>query len=1004
MANRDVLVIGGGIAGAQTALLLAEKDRNVYMLDSATAIGGFFPLLDRQFPTNSCGVCFMSPKPPALCPIYESDFHENIEVITNSDITGLSGEAGNFEVTYTARPRFVDIEKCTLCDRCTEVCPVEVDSKFSEGLEKRKAIYMPFAQAIPRSYVIDEKTCTKCGECVKVCTPEAINLEEKPEDKKLKVGAIVMGFGFEPFAAKLKGEFGLGRYKNVLSSIQYERMLSFSGPSCGSPQRLSDGNGVKKIAFIQCVGSRDIACGREYCSSICCMYATKQAMVSKDRAKDLDAAVFYMDVRTMGKDYERYYEKAKNEYGVRYIRSAISSIRELKRTNNLLVAYGTESGELKEEEFDTVVLSVGFTPPEDIKRIATSLGVDLNEYSFCATNEFNPTSTSVPGIYVGGALREPKDIPETVVDACSAADDVSNLLDKLEEKDTGDSAEKRALPEIEELITGIFLCDTKGMLQQRLNMDTIIDSLKQDPNIACVEKVDITSLKKGMDTVKKIIIEKQLNRVIIAGYRSMSLSRKLRKGFSEAESENLYIDYSNIGEQCADVHRDDPAAATKKAMGLISASIRKVKRGYPVRVGKKKLQPGVLVVGGGIAGMTSSLSLAQQGMKVTLIEKENELGGLGRTAHFTLKGSDIQSLVKSLVSKVESHEDIEVFKEAGLKSLTGTWGNFTSRISIGEEEKEILHGAVIFATGGREASVEEYLYGENRNVVTQRQFEGLIAESDDRVKNAKNIMMIQCVGSRDEDRPYCSRVCCNHAVKNSLKLKEINPEVDIHVLNRDIRTYGFYEKKYLEARGKGVVFVRYEVTDKPKVSEKDGKVAVNFFDAIVNEQKTVDADLLVLSVGIEPNDNRELAEIADVELNADGFFAEANPKSAPLDSVDRGKYFCGLCHSPNHIEDALCQGKAAAARASALLWSGVESLSESQAFVNERRCSGCGICVTVCPYDARIIDESTNKAVVLEELCRGCGTCTIACPNGASQQFDFERVTMLEMLNEILES
>ena len=1003
MINRDVLVIGGGIAGAQTALLLAEKDRNVYMLDSAPAIGGFFPLLDRQFPTNSCGVCFMSPKPPALCPIYESDFHENIDVITNSDITGLSGEAGKFEVTYSEKPRFVDIDKCTLCDKCAEVCPVEVGSEFGEGLEKRKAIYLPFAQAIPRSYVIDEKTCNQCGECVNVCTPQAINLKAKPEEKKLKVGAIVMGFGFEPFAAKLKGEFGFGRYRNVLSSIQYERMLSFSSPASGIPQRLSDGNEVKKVAFIQCVGSRDIACGREYCSSICCMYATKQAMISKDRTKDLDAAVFYMDIRAMGKDYERYYEKAKNEYGVRYIRSAISSIREMKRTNNLLITYGTESGELKEEEFDTVVLSVGFTPPENIKQIATHLGVDLNEYNFCATNEFNPTSTSVPGIYVCGALREPKDIPETVVDACSAADDVSNLLDKFEERDTGDEAEKRVLPEDKELKIGIFLSDTKGMLQQGLNIDAIIDIFKQYPNVAFMEKVDITSLKKGMDTVKKIILEKKLNRVIIAGYRSISLSRKLRKSLCEPDFENLYINYANIGELCVDVHMDDPEAATKKAVGLISANIRKVKRCNPVIAVKKKLQPEVLVVGGGIAGMTSSLSLARQGNKVTLVEKESELGGLGRTAHFTLKGSDIQNLVKDLVSKIESHEGIEVLREAGLASLAGTWGNFTSRISIGEEEKEIQHGAVILATGGREASVKEYLYGESQNVVTQRQFEGLIAAGDERVKNAKNIVMIQCVGSRDENRPYCSRVCCNHAVKNSLKVKEINSEVTIYVLNRDIRTYGFYEKKYLEARGQGVLFVRYEVDNKPKVSEKESRIAVSFFDAIVNEEKNVDADLLVLSVGIEPNDNRELAKIADVELNADGFFAEANPKSAPLDSVDRGKYFCGLCHSPNHIEDALCQGKAAAARASALLWSGVESLSESRAFVNERRCSGCGICVTTCPYDARIIDESTNKAVVLEELCRGCGTCTIACPNGASQQFDFERATMFDMLNEIME-
>ena len=425
----SALVVGAGIAGMQSALLLAEMGMKVFLLEQGPAIGGYFPLLDKTFPTNSCGVCFMSPTPPAFCPIYECRLHDNIELLPYSEVVGVEGEGGDFSVSVLRKPRFVDPKRCTLCEACIKVCPVEVEREFGGGLEKRKAIYLPFPQAIPHGLVIDPKTCTRCGECVKTCGPGAIDLDQKEETETIRAGAILLGFGFEPFPAERKGEYGFGRYGNVLSSIQFERMLSTSSPSQGFPIRVSDGKKMERVAFIQCVGSRDPSCGQDHCSTICCMYATKQAMIAKDRSPDLHVTFFYMDIRPMGKDYERYYERAKADGGFEYKRCAISSVKELHPSRNLLITYVKEDGEFEEKEFDAVILSLGFTPPKGIADFAKAIGLQLNPQGFCQTEEFDPAQTSVKGVFVGGAFRNPRDIPESVVEGSSAAAAAASFLD-----------------------------------------------------------------------------------------------------------------------------------------------------------------------------------------------------------------------------------------------------------------------------------------------------------------------------------------------------------------------------------------------------------------------------------------------------------------------------------------------------------------------------------------------------------------------------------------------
>ena len=998
-----VLVIGAGISGMQSALLLAEMGRKVFLLEQGPAIGGYFPLLDKTCPTNSCGVCFMSPSPPAFCPIYECHLHDRIELLPYSEVTGVEGKGGDFKVSIVRKPRFVDPGRCTLCEACIKVCPVEVEREFGGGLEKRKAIYLPFPQAIPHSLVIDPKTCIRCGECVSVCSPRAIDLEMKEKQEAIQVGAIVLGFGFEPFMAQKKGEYGFGRYENVMTSVQFERLLSTSGPTQGLPIRISDGKKIERIAFIQCVGSRDPSCGQDHCSTICCMYATKQAMIAKDRSPDLKITFFYMDIRPMGKDYERYYERAKAECGIEYKRCAISSIKELQQGKNLLITYVKEDGTFEEKQFDAVVLSLGFTPPKAIKELAGKMGVELNRQGFCQTKEFQPGQTSVSGIFVGGAFRGPRDIPEAAVEGSSAAAAVQSFLSSEPSAVSAkeyplEGAVGEEIPRV-----GVFICHCGEELKKSLSISELVEKSKGLREVVHVEEIGLACLPEDLDVIKRRIGEQNLNRIVIAGCSHRELRAPMEEMAKGMGFNPYLIEYANIREQCAFVHKDYPERATEKAMTLIRMEVERARRIQPIRKGKQKVEKKGLVLGGGTAGMTAALRLMEQGYEVYLIEKEKELGGNLRKSFYTLKGSDPQAFLYELIRQVTNTELIHLYLGAEVIGFEKRNGHYRTTIRYEDGERALDHGALILATGGKEVSPKGYLYGEDKGVMTQRQLEKLIQTGDEVLNNIRSVVMIQCVGSRDEEHPYCSRICCGHAVKNALKLKEKNPQTNVYVLYRDVRTYGFYESYYHEARGKGVVFVRYDLENRPEVTHRDGGLQVSLFDPAMNSRVSLTADRVVLSTGIEPNDNRELARIFDVDLNPDGFFMEANPKSAPLDSVDRGKFFCGLCHSPNYVEDVVSQGNAAAARAGALLAKEEVEEKANLAYVIKRLCCGCGLCITACPYEARVLDEEEGNAEVIGALCQGCGSCVVACRNAASQQRNFEKGLNMAVLDAALD-
>jgi len=408
------LVVGGGIAGIQASLDLADAGFKVYLLDKSPSIGGTMAQLDKTFPTNDCSMCILAPK------LVGAGRHPNIQLITHGEIQKVNGEVGNFEVTILRKATYVNEEKCNGCGVCAQQCPIEVPNEFDEKVGIRKAIYVPFPQAVPLKYAIDEENCIKCELCQNVCRAGAVDFNQKPETINLNVGAIILATGFEEFDPRLKSGYGYGRYPNVVSSIEFERILSASGPFGGKIVRPSDGIVPQKIAFIQCVGSRDDQVGSNYCSSACCMYAIKEAVIAREHNPRLQCAIFFMDIRAYGKEFDEYYERATKEYGVRFVRSRVSNIEEKPKTRDLIVRHVVEE-KPTDEEFDLVVLSVGMKPPKDAVELSKVLGIELNKYNFCATETFSPVETSRQGIYVCGAFTAPKDIPESVAQASGAA-------------------------------------------------------------------------------------------------------------------------------------------------------------------------------------------------------------------------------------------------------------------------------------------------------------------------------------------------------------------------------------------------------------------------------------------------------------------------------------------------------------------------------------------------------------------------------------------------------
>ncbi len=1005
----SVAVVGGGIAGVQAALDLADMGFKVYVLEKTPTIGGVMAQLDKTFPTNDCSMCILSPK------LVDCARHENIEIYTNAEVQGIEGKPGNFTLNVLKKPRYVDLEKCTSCGSCEAVCPISLPNAFEYGLTKRKAIYKPFPQAIPNAYVIDKegdgkhRGCIDCMRCVKECKPGAINHDDKSEQLALNVGAVIIAAGSQPFDPVIKTEFGYKKYKNVLTSIEFERVLSASGPTQGKIIRPSDQKHPKKIAWVHCVGSRDASINHDYCSAMCCMYTAKEAIIAKEHSADIEPTVFYIDVRSYGKDFDKYINRAKKEQGLKYIRSRISEIIEDPKTNDLIIKYEDDAGELQEETFNLVVLSVGLCGAAERKNeLIDKLGFDVNEFGFVRTNPDDPVFLK-PGIYAAGSFLEPQAIPESVMQASAAAANAAALLKDAK----GTLVKEKQYPKerdvsSEEPRIGVFICHCGINIGGYLDVPELVKHTQSLKNVAFAEANIYTCSE---DTQKKIVdaIKKHnLNRIVVAACTPRTHEPLFQKSLRDAGLNPYLLEMTNIREQCSWVHMNEPAKATEKAKKLIGMAVAKTRLLQPIQEAEIPVVQKALVLGGGIAGMTAALSLADQGYETVLVEKEPVLGGYLRKVYYTVEGIDIPRILNDVIDKIQKHSKIKVYTSSHLKTLNGYVGNYESEIKTPKESIKFSHGVIVVTIGADEYKPNSYHYGKDSRVVTQSELEKILSESTKNdVRDGEAFVMIQCVESRDDKREYCSRICCMQAVKNSIKIKELNPKAEVFILYRDLMTYAFKEKFYKDAREKGVMFLQYDPEKKPEIDTKNG-FTVKIYEPMLKENLKIPADHLILSTGLQPNpDNPVVGKMLKVPVNDDGFFLEAHVKLRPVDFSTRGVFVAGNCHIPKFIGESIYQAQAAAARAATILSKPKLKAEPNVAFVDENLCSGCKMCIKICPYNAidSVNEEINNKMVthakVNEGLCQGCGTCVSTCPSGAIQQRGFKDNQILMMIDEI---